>query len=133
MDPALRELVWQRANGACEYCRLPQDLDVFPFQIDHIIAEKHHGPTTSENLCVSCFHCNVHKGSNIAGLDPVDGRIVRLFDPRIDIWREHFAWAGAEIIGLTSVARATIDVLGINLPERRDHRRLLMEAGSFRT
>jgi hypothetical protein len=30
-------------------------LDVLPFQIDHIIAEKHHGPTVAENLALSCL------------------------------------------------------------------------------
>jgi hypothetical protein len=42
MNEALKRLVWDRVENTCEYCRLPQSLDVLPFQIDHIIAEPLH-------------------------------------------------------------------------------------------
>lgn len=129
MDEALRQLVWDRANDRCEYCRLPQQLDILPFQIDHVIAVKHHGPTTADNLALSCFNDNLHKGPNIAGIDPSTGTLTRLFHPRVDIWEEHFAWNGAELVGLTDVGRTTVDVLSMNLPERVEHRRLLWLAG----
>lgn len=29
-------------------------VDALPFQVDHIIAEKHHGPTAEGNLALSC-------------------------------------------------------------------------------
>jgi hypothetical protein len=35
---------------------LPQFLDILPFQIDHVIAIKHHGPTTSDNLALCCYN-----------------------------------------------------------------------------
>jgi len=54
MDDALRQLVWKRAGDTCEYCRLPQRLDILPFQLDHVIAAKHHGPTSAANLALSC-------------------------------------------------------------------------------
>ena len=50
MNEALKRLVWDRAQSTCEYCRLPQSLDVLPFQIDHIIAEQHGGSATIANL-----------------------------------------------------------------------------------
>ena len=56
MHEALKRLVWDRALNCCEYCRLPQSLDVLPFQIDHVIAEQHHGPTVAENLALSCLN-----------------------------------------------------------------------------
>src|SRR5271154_6398440 len=62
MNEALKRLVWDRAQSACEYCRLPQSLDVLPFQIDHIIAEQHHGPTVAENLALFCLNDNLYKG-----------------------------------------------------------------------
>jgi HNH endonuclease len=123
--------VWDRAGRACEYCGLPQWLDLLPFQIDHIIAEKHHGPTEAENLALSCLNDNLHKGANIAGLDSETGALTRLFHPRQDIWNEHFAWVGTELMGRTAVGRTTIDVLAINMPERVEHRRLLQRAGLF--
>jgi hypothetical protein len=129
MDQSLRQLVWDRARDTCEYCRIPQSLDILPFQIDHVIAEKHHGPTTEDNLAVCCFSDNSYKGPNIAGIDPQTGQITRLFHPRRDVWKEHFRWDGAELVGLSAIGRATIDVLAINLPERIEHRRLLLAAG----
>jgi transposase len=56
MNEALKRLVWERAADTCEYCRLPQWLDLLPFQIDHVIAEKHHGATAPENLALSCLN-----------------------------------------------------------------------------
>jgi hypothetical protein len=41
MEVALQQLVWQRAEHRCEYCQYPADVSLLPFQIDHIIAEKH--------------------------------------------------------------------------------------------
>lgn len=58
MDAALEQLVRKRAKGRCEYCRLPQPNSSIPFQIDHIIALKHQGPTRSENLAFSCGYWN---------------------------------------------------------------------------
>jgi len=37
MERWLQELVWQRAGHCCEYCRVPQERDRLPFEIDHII------------------------------------------------------------------------------------------------
>lgn len=65
MDRALEELVWQRAEGRCEYCQVSQEQDELTFEIDHVIARKHRGPTRSGNLCLACFACNNHKKSNI--------------------------------------------------------------------
>lgn len=54
MDAELRQLVWQRASSRCEYCHVPADVALLPFQIDHIIAEKHGGLTVADNLALSC-------------------------------------------------------------------------------
>ena len=55
MAKAIRNQVRQRAGDVCEYCRMPQEFDVRPFQLDHIRAEKHDGPTELTNLCWSCM------------------------------------------------------------------------------
>jgi hypothetical protein len=125
----LRQLVWSRSGGCCEYCRVPDLHDPLPFAIDHIRPQYHHGATSQENLCVSCFSCNTFKGVNVAGHDPLAGELTRLFNPRNDEWSEHFAWDGAGLNGKTAVGRTTIDVLRMNLPERVEHRRLLMKVG----
>jgi 5-methylcytosine-specific restriction endonuclease McrA len=61
MDISLQEQVWNRAQGRCEYCHFPSQLTRVAFQLDHIIAEKHGGPTTFENLALSCFFCTATK------------------------------------------------------------------------
>jgi hypothetical protein len=129
MDEALRQLVWDRARDNCEYCRLPQPVDIMPFQLDHITSIKHHGPTTADNLALCCYNDNVHKGPNIAGIDPVTRQVTRLFHPRQDVWEEHFAWNGPTLMGRTAIGRTTIDVLNINLADRIEQRRLLIQAG----
>jgi hypothetical protein len=131
MNETLKRLVWERASDTCEYCRLPQWLDVLPFQIDHVIAEKHHGTTDADNLALSCLNDNLHKGTNIAGFDPETGLLTRLFHPRLDVWDDHFAWAGPVLTGRTAIGRTTIDVLAMNDSERVEMRGLLMRAGMF--
>ena len=131
MDASLRRLVWQRANDTCEYCRIPQSLDDLPFEIDHIIAIKHGGPTAADNLALSCYYCNAFKGPNIAGIDHDYGKTMPLFHPRRDTWAEHFEWDGPQLIGLTPKGRATIEVLRINKPERVALRAALIDEGVF--
>ena len=129
MDDSLRSQVWQRAGNRCEYCRLPQSLDVLPFQIDHIIAVKHHGLTVLENLALCCYNCNIFKGPNIAGYDLETRQVTRLFHPREDDWKSHFAWQDGILVAKAAVGRVTIDVLQINSPERVSLRQLLSQAG----
>ena len=129
MNEALRQFVWHRAGNTCEYCRVPQQFDVLPFQIDHIIAEKHYGPTAEDNLALRCYTDNAYKGPNIAGIDPLTGQLTRLFHPRQDEWDAHCEWNGPVMLGRTAIGRTTIDVLKINLPERVEHRRLLVVSG----
>ncbi len=129
MDPALQKLVWLRAESRCEYCQFPADVALLPFQIDHIIAEKHGGTAVSDNLALSCERCNSHKGPNIAGY--LDGRHVRLFNPRRDRWSDHFSWNGPYLVGKTAIGKVTIDVLAINLRYRVAIRTALIEEGIF--
>jgi hypothetical protein len=93
-DRALETEIIGRAQGRCEYCHFPESAAELPFHIDHIIAEKHGGNTTSANLAWACFSCNLRKGPNIAGIDPESGVLTRLYHPRIDQWTEHFEWHG---------------------------------------
>ena len=131
MNQSLDRRVRERAKNRCEYCRVPADISVFTFPLDHIIAQQHGGATTFENLALSCPHDNYHKGPNIAGLDPETGRLTRLFNPRRQRWSAHFAWDGPLLVGKTAVGRTTIRVLNMNHPEAVRLRRLLIAAGLF--
>ena len=129
MDSALRQLVWDRANSQCEYCHLAQEYSFYPFQIDHIIAEKHDGPTGAHNLALSCYYCNTYKGPCVAGWNEHLEDAVRLFNPRRDDWGEHFRWEGPFLRGRTEIGKATVRVLRVNHPDAIEVRRLLIEYG----
>lgn len=91
ISSALRREVRERANGCCEYCLLPEEQAFFPHEPDHIIATKHGGPSTIDNLALACFDCNRFKGSDIASIDPAHGELTPLFNPRTQEWSEHFS------------------------------------------
>jgi hypothetical protein len=131
MDAALVQLVWQRAGGRCEYCRLLQFGSRAPFEIDHITARQHHGPTVAANLALSCVYYNAHKGPNLTGLDPGTGKITRLYHPRRHKWTYHFRFQGSLLIGRTAIGRTTIDVLQMNHPQLVALREILMAGGVF--
>jgi 5-methylcytosine-specific restriction endonuclease McrA len=78
----IRRQVVERAGNCCEYCLLHQDLAASTHQVDHVIAEKHGGQTSLDNLALSCMVCNRRKGSDIGSLDPTTGVLVPLFNPR---------------------------------------------------
>ncbi len=126
MDRATRELVRSRANRRCEYCRIHEDEDlVLPFHVEHIRPKKHGGGDDLSNLALACHHCNLHKGSNLSGVDPDTGQIVTLFDPRIDEWSAHFVERAGNVAGRTAAGRATVVVLSVNRTDRVELRRSL--------
>lgn len=131
MDVALRQLVQQRGNARCEFCHLPEEYSFHPFQVDHIIAEKHGGRTVAENLAWSCFYCNTYKGPCISSWNEEKQDVVRLFNPRRDDWSEHFEWNGPILVPKTDIGDGTIRVLFINHPDAVAVRRLLLEYGEM--
>lgn len=83
MDQIKRRRVRERARDRCEYCQLPQEHSpVAKLQIEHIIPKKHGGNDDLKNLALACIDCNLHKGSNLTGIDPETGTIVQLYNPR---------------------------------------------------
>ncbi len=131
MKKATAEFVRQRAHDRCEYCRVPQEYDDLPFQIEHIVAKQHGGKDDAENLAVACVPCNLYKGPNLSGIDPQTEKVVRLFDPRRQSWSRHFQWNGAQLEGKTLTGRATVRVLQINLAIRVAFRQSLIDIGIF--
>jgi hypothetical protein len=128
---SLRRLVFDRAQGVCEYCLLPETLTVASHQVDHVIAEKHGGLTDENNLALSCSTCNYAKGSDIASIDSVTSDIVRLYNPRQDVWSNHFRvdLDSGLIQPLTAVGRTTERLLQFNRSERVVERKLWIRAG----
>jgi hypothetical protein len=128
----LRAAVINRAKKRCEYCGIPDTAVLFAHEVDHIIAEQHRGKTTLENLALACFHCNRHKGPNIATIEPSSQEIVRLFNPRIDRWTDHFQMREAEIVGISPIGRGTAMLLQFNSSQRIQARLWLIRSGLWR-
>ena len=120
MDAGTRASVRQRAGNCCEYCGLPQNAELFfTFHIEHIVSRQHGGGDEVENLALACYHCNLHKGTNLTSIDPVSGTVVPLFHPRMMKWAEHFERNGSLLEGRTAIGRATVALLKMNAPDRR--------------
>lgn len=127
----LRQHVTERAGNRCEYCLYPQDMAFLSFEIEHIVAEKHGGTTTLDNLALACPYCNRHKGSDLGSLDPNTGRLTPFFNPRTQVWDDHFYLDGALIVPLTPEARVTISILQLNHPDRVQERESLILIGEY--
>jgi HNH endonuclease len=128
----LRRHVRERAGERCEYCLILESMTWAAHTIDHIIAEKHGGATTSENLALACALCNGRKGSGLASIDERTGSIEPLFHPRRDRWTDHFQLVGGRIEPLTPTGRATTRLLHFNDTARLQERELLVGAGAIR-
>jgi hypothetical protein len=112
--------------GRCEYCGLLQaQAPLASFHVEHVVARQHGGGDDVENLAHACYHCNLHKGPNLAGIDPQTGTMTALFNPRSDNWAEHFGTWGSSIVGLTPTGRVTVLVLAMNSEEMKQLRSVL--------
>lgn len=132
MDARLRQQVRERGGHRCEYCHLRQEHQPAScFHIEHIIPRQHGGRDDETNLALACFHCNLHKGTNLTGIDPESHEVVRLFHPRQELWAGHFVWRGIELVGLTAVGRTTLRVLKMNAPRRLELRAAVLAWSKF--
>ena len=120
MDEALRRFVSRRARDRCEYCLIPQAATpFFTFHVEHIIARQHLESRADPSLlALACNRCNAYKGPNLSSIDPDTRQIVLLFNPRQDLWQDHFVLRGGEVTGLTPTGRATVRLLNMNAPHR---------------
>ncbi len=128
---ALRRRVTESAHHRCGYCLRTEELMGMPMTIEHIIPEASGGTSTEDNLWLACSSCNQFKGSQIRERDPETGNWVKIFNPRIHVWDEHFAWNndGTQILGKTPCGRATVIALKMNNPSIIVTRRLWVSAG----
>lgn len=128
-DEYVRLAVRLRARDAWEYCLLPT---AGAFHVDHVIPPAlwnsyvagrlspvryrpgRLGPDHLDNFAWSCPFCNIAKGQEVAFR--LGRRTSRLFDPRLDRWREHFVFVHNYlfIVGLPGIGQATEKALGFN-------------------
>ncbi|WP_414516324.1 HNH endonuclease [Nostoc sp. PCC 9305] len=100
----------------CAYCRTAEALTVTTFEFEHIIPLSVEGKTVFENLCLACPSCNRYKATRQTAIDPNTQNEVKLFNPQQQLWADHFTWSedATEIVGLTTIGRATISTLKMN-------------------
>jgi len=127
------EYVAERAKFRGEYCHAPAVLFNFQFEIEHIVPTSHGGDNEPANLALSCRACNVFKGPALFGVDPETQATVELFHPRIHQWAEHFEHEPEtdEIVGMTPIGRATVQMLRFNRPNQIHARREWKKLGEF--
>ena len=118
----LRSFVVQRASNRCEYCQLSQIGQEATFHVDHARPVASGGETVAENLALACVSCSLRKGARQQVRDPHTGSMVALFNPRHDVWSEHFRWDGVALAGLSPTGRATVEALAMNRPLVREIR-----------
>jgi hypothetical protein len=131
ISPSLRRTVAKRANWQCEYCRIPEAELFAGCEVDHIISRKHSGLTDAANLAFSCERCNRAKGTDIGSVIEADGRFVRLFNPRLDTWRDHFQLEAARIKPLTAIGEVTVRLLRLNAADRVLQREALQAVSAY--
>ncbi|MCY7406000.1 MAG: HNH endonuclease [Alkalinema sp. CAN_BIN05] len=131
LNKSLRKLVVDRSDHLCEYCLIHDDDTVLGCAIDHIISLKHGGPNTADNLAYACVFCNRYKGSDVGSMIWETQEFVRFYNPRRDLWSEHFQLDGVTIEALSSIGEVTARILGFNDRERLLERQVLIDRGRY--
>lgn len=131
VSPSIRRLVASRAGFRCEYCLMPEAELFAGREVDHIISRKHQGATVPENLALCCERCNRAKGTDVGSVSGHEGPLVRLFNPRTDLWHDHFKLSQALVEGRTEISEVTVRLLRLNAPDRVLQRQALQEIGAY--
>ena len=109
-----------RADNRCEYCRMHQSLQGASFHIEHVQPQAKGGSNALDNLALACPSCNLAKSDRTSILDPDSLVKTSLFNPRIDVWEQHFTWeSDYALYGITSIGRATVVALQLNGSRRQ--------------
>jgi|tagenome__1003787_1003787.scaffolds.fasta_scaffold19928745_2 hypothetical protein len=98
----------------------PEDISPDRFEVEHIQPRARGGGEDLSNLALACSACNRRKSQATQAIDPDASTltVATLFNPRRDVWREHFnvqiTTDAMLIVGRTAVSRATVHRLGMN-------------------
>jgi hypothetical protein len=122
-----------RGRHRCEYCRAPEVIFNFPFEVEHVVPVSLGGGDAEENLALACRACNLHKANHLEGTDSETGAPERLFHPRLDAWDDHFHVdpETGVISGVTAIGRSTVFRLQMNNETQLAARRQWMRLGLF--
>jgi HNH endonuclease len=127
----LRRLVVARAQRMCEYCLIHEDDTFFGCEADHIVNEKHGGLTIAENLAYACLACNRNKGTDLGSIWEPSDALIRFFNPRVDVWSDHFSLKETLIRPITPTGSVTERIFRLNDIERLLEREALRALGRY--
>lgn len=115
----LQRQVRDRFSNCCAYCHTSEHLTVSIFEYEHITPLSAGGDSILENLCLACPSCNRYKANRQTAKDPLTEKMVSIFHPQRQVWKDHFSWNEnfTEIIGTTPIGRATVVSLKMNRPQ----------------
>ena len=127
----LRLAVIRRASKCCEYCKSQDKYSPTSFTLDHILPESLDGKTEFKNLAYACFLCNRLKSNKLKIFDNLTQMWIPLFNPRNDIWEEHFVWNedATKIIGISAIGRCTVKALKLNRDKLLEYRNCIIPFG----
>lgn len=120
LDARIRE----QAKKRCGYCLVPQKLVSFKLEIEHLLPKAKGGSDEEVNLWLACRQCNLIKAAKTHGFDPLTSESIEIFNPRKQLWSDHFVWSNDKtlIIGKTPAGRATVLALQLNSDLQRTAR-----------
>jgi hypothetical protein len=129
----LHDKILREAKNRCGYCQTPQRLVPVPFEIEHIYPQAKGGASEEANLWLACPVCNSFKHAKTQALDPLTNSAREIFNPRQQVWNEHFAFSPdkTEIFGTTACGRATVIALKLNNTRAVKMRKLWVSVGWF--
>ena len=122
-----------RAEHRCEYCRAPEVLFNFRFEVEHVVPMSKRGPDEDSNLALACHGCNLFKSNAETAADPESSESAVLFHPRRDEWSDHFEFdsKSLRIEGTSATGRATVAKLQMNNELQLASRRWWIVLGLF--
>jgi len=129
---SLREAVISRASKCCEYCKSQDKYSPTAFTIDHVIPESLDGTSNFDNLAYARFLCNRLKSNKLKAFDSITEKWIPLFNPRKDVWNEHFVWNEdtTRIVGLTVIGRCTVKEFKLNREKLIEYRNCIIPFGT---
>ncbi len=129
----LKNKVRQTARNRCGFCLTPQAIVSMLLEIEHLHPIAEGGTDDEENLWLACRNCNGFKHAKTHAIDPQTNTESPLFNPRRQIWSEHFEFdeTKTEITGKTACGRATAAALRLNFEQAVNARKVWVNAGWF--
>lgn len=88
------------------------------YHVEHVVPRSRGGTSDLVHLACACPSCNLRKAARVEVQDPATGRTSRLYNPRTDLWSDHFEWDGYRVVGRTIEGRATVSALELNHARR---------------